>query len=202
VTLLLPGVTPVASPTGIASVDQPNIRSAVAAGTVVQFQKGTYGASSSARNDAGVSYTGSGSNYTWTDTHITSGDVGSYVIGVGIEGRAPQILSVTPGTGFVTDAAPGGTITAASVYIVNPAFVLGDGVTVQGTGSSHGAGSAGGGTIIDDSGTGVTCLLRGGNNVSDYVSRSKIKDLSIWGATSGVLAPPSSACSSTTTPPT
>jgi hypothetical protein len=159
-------------------------------GGTVQIGQGTFTVTSSSRSDAGVSYTGSGSTYSWTDTHITTGDVGSCVIGPGINGRSPKIVSVVAGTSFVTDIAPAGTVSAATMVIVAPAIVIGDGVTLQGQGAPFGAvPGITGGTIIYDNGTGITVFLRGGNNEAAYFGRTKIKDLGLWGkSTNGSFA--------------
>jgi len=177
----------VAAPTGTVSTDQAAIQTKVnaaasAGGGVVVLQPGIYAVTSANRTDAGVSYTGS---LTWTDTHVVSGDVGSYVIGANINGRAPKIVSVTAGTSFVTDIAPGGTVSSASMIITKPGIDLPDGVTIQGAGAATGNVTSGvmtGGTTVFDNGTGCTVFQRGGNNEAAYFSRGGVVGMTIQGA--------------------
>ncbi len=186
----------VAAPTGAAATDAVNIQTQINnassnGGGIVQLQIGTYALSSTSRIDSTVTYysatSGSYPAGSWQDSSITSADVGSYVIGIGINGRSPKILTVvtSPVTYFTTDIAPGGTISASAVTIVNPGIVLPDGVTLQGIAAPSGdveAKTVSGGTTIVDSGTGVSIFLRGGDNIAAYFGRSKIKDLGIWGS--------------------
>ena len=176
----------VAPPTGTAA-DMTAIQAAISAasaagsGTVL-LQAGIYEVTSAVRTDASVSYTGSGSSYTWTDAAITGADIGDYLVGAGINGRSPQIVSVTPGVGFVTDIAPGGTVTSASMTFVISSLFLPDGVTLQGVGAPFGATPlTAGGTVIYDAGNGITVFMRGGNNINFYDGRSKIINLGLRG---------------------
>jgi hypothetical protein len=154
-----------------------------AGGGTVYLPQGTYKVVSAARTDATVSYTGT---LTWTDSHILTADNGSYIIGVGVSGRAPHITGVTNGVGFTTDIAPGGTITAGTVTVVAPALVVPDGVSLEGAGGTYGAlGATTGGSIIYDSGTGITVFLRGGNNTGGYFGRNQFESLTIWGSATG-----------------
>jgi hypothetical protein len=171
--------------------DSTAMNSAIAAassagGGTVFFPQGTYVVSSSSRKDT-VSYT---SGLTIHDTAAANGDVGSYLVGAGIEGRIPKITAVTPGTSFTVDVAPLGSPT--SLYVVKPGFVLPEGVKIQGTGSTYttngfGTGNASSSKILDN-GTGITCLIRGasasGGNAS---SRYGIRDISISGNANATL---------------
>jgi hypothetical protein len=181
------------APTGVAATDTANITAAITAvastGGVVQLRSGTYAVTSAGRTDAGVTYnTGPA---TWSDTHCVSGDVGSYVLGLGINGRAPQILTVTAGVSFTTDIPPQGTVSAASMLIVLLAFVLPEGVTVQGMGAATLTGGAGWGssqietTKILDSGTGITCLIRGA--AVNQSAKFGLKDMAIWGSSNSTM---------------
>ena len=146
-------------------------------GGIVQLGAGTFEVASSARTDAGVSYSAG----TWTDSHITADDVGSFVLGPNILARTPQILIVNPGVSFTTDVAPTGTVTSESMMIVSPGFVLEEGVQVKGMGSlanTNFTSTVTSATRIADIGTGVTCLIRGGA----YAARYGLSQLSIRGS--------------------
>lgn len=185
--VLTQGAVSVPAPTGVATIDTANINTAISSlattGGIVQLQVGTYAVSSFSRTDSSVTYTGSGTNYTWTDASITSADVGRYVLGAGIQGEAPQILSVTVGSGFVTDIAPGGTVSSASVTIVDACMIHIPGVKIKGMGSVYGLNTVGGTatTRITDAGNGPTILTRGS---STFGGRYGLYDLSVWGNTS------------------
>ncbi len=157
-----------------------------AGGGTVFFPQGTYVVSSSSRRDT-VSYT---SGLTIHDTTASNGDVGSYLVGAGIQGRIPKIAGVTPGVSFTVDVAPLGSPT--SLYVVKPGFVLPEGVKIQGAGPAYttngfGTGNASSSKILDK-GTGITCLIRGasasGGNAS---SRYGIRDISISGNANSTL---------------
>ena len=181
-----PAVISVPAPTGVPATDMANIKAAITSlpsGGVVQLQLGTYAVTSASR---AISVTNSAPGTTWTVTTgtVSIADVGSYVIGAGIDGRSPKILTTPTSTSFTTDIAPGSGITASQVTIVSPGIYLPDGVTLAGMGGSFGANLTGG-TVVYDNGTGVSVFLRGGNNLGYYSSRSKIRDLSIWGSATG-----------------
>ncbi len=181
--ILTSGAVSVPAPTGVVALDTANIQNAVnslaTTGGIVQLQPGTYAVSSSARTDTGVTY----SSGTWTDPSITAADVGSYVLGAGIQGEAPLITSVIAGVSFVTDIAPGGTVSSASVVIAVPGIVQVPGVKIKGMGSVYGTNMIGGTatTRITDAGTGWTVLTRGSGT---FGARYGLYDLSIWGNTS------------------
>ena len=191
-------VVGVAVPTGVAATDAAAIQAAdlqvvALGGGMVQLQAGTYACKSTSRTDAGSSYTGSGSNHTWTDTSITAADVGSYVIGTGVQ-ATPMIVSVVAGTSFITDTAIGGTISAASIIVVKAGFTLSPGVTISGLGSTYspnvgyGPGTPST-TKILDSGSGVTCFVRGtvGSSSSTWTQKFGLQKLSIWGNANSTL---------------
>jgi hypothetical protein len=189
-------------PTGVAATDTANIAAALAAvataGGTVQLQAGNYAVSSSARVDTGVTYhsTTSG-NYpanSWADASITAADVGKYVIGgalgtnPGIQSRTPKILTVnTTFNYFTTDIQPNGTVSSAAIRVVQPGFVLPEGVTLNGCGgftTSNGFGSGQGYvTRISDAGSGITCLVRGntGPNSAVWSSTYGLSNISFWG---------------------
>jgi len=150
------------------------------------FPTGTYKVSSSARKDTSVSVSG----VTFTDSSCVAADVGSYVVGAGINGRVPQILTVKPGVSFTVDIAPAGSPT--TIYVVKPAIVLPEGVALIGAGATYtsngfGSGNASSSKILDG-GTGITCLIRGNGAANGNASsRYKIQDLSIWGNNNSTL---------------
>lgn len=162
--------------------DQAAIQAAIAAlptnGGIVFFPSGTYKVSSTKRVDA-VSVSGT----TVTDASCIAGDVGSYCIGVGVNGRIPKILTVNPGVSFTIDFALGGAPT--SLTIVSPGLVLPENVQIWGEGAAYtnngfGAGNASASKILDF-GTGITILTRGGGAVTgNAASRYKLKDISVW----------------------
>lgn len=156
-------------------------------GGIIQLGAGSFGVSSSARTDASVSY----STGTWTDSHILTADVGSYVLGLNINAvKVPKILTVSNGVSFTTDIAPAGTVTSQSVIIVNPAFVLPAGITIKGIGSTFSQSDFSrttAGTKILDSGTGITCLTRGGTGTANMELRHRIEDLSIQGNSNSTM---------------
>lgn len=174
-----------------ATDDSTAINSAITAasgagGGTVFFPQGTYVVSSTSRKDT-VSYT---SGLTVYDTSAVNGDMGSYLVGAGIQGRIPKITAVTPGVSFTVDAAPLGSPT--SLYVVKPGFVLPEGVKIQGAGATYttdgfGTGNTSSSKILDN-GTGITCLIRGasasGGNAS---SRYGLVDISVWGNANSTL---------------
>ena len=87
---------------------------------MVTLQGGTY-AVASVFNTTVTSVTNSGPGTTWTVVAgtVTQADVGRYVIGAGIDGQAPKILTVGTGS-FTTDIAPGSGITTGAITIVAP----------------------------------------------------------------------------------
>ena len=154
-------------------------------GGTVEIGAGTWTFATTARTDASVTYnTGGGHAGTWTDASATGADVGSYIIGANINGRAPKITAVSGGY-ITTDIAPGGTVTSQSVTIVKPGIVIPDGVTLQGQGSTT-TSAAPNTLLVDGTGTGIVVFARGGNNVGDYFGRSRIRDLAIWGSSNGI----------------
>lgn len=181
------GSASVPAPTGNATLDQANIAAAIAnvsaaGGGTVLLQAGTYKASSI--NQAIASVTNSTPGTTWTLVSGSLPPVGSYIIGAGVNGRAPKVLTAA-GSSFTTDIAPGSGITAGAVVAVTPGIYLPDGVCLQGVAAPQGNVSSeavAGGTIVVDSGTGITVFLRGGNGTGGYFGRSKIKDVGIWGS--------------------
>jgi len=131
----------------------------------------------------------------WADTSCQAGDAGSVLIGANINGKAPLITSVNAGVGFVTDLPAGNagqsnsggttTITAQAITIVVPGVNLPDGVSLQGAGAPHGAtGATTGGTVVYDSGSGITVMIRGGADVNYYGGRTKVKDMGLRGTSS------------------
>lgn len=199
-TLLGSGSTfAVAPPSGVVATDTANIQSALAAaaaagGGEVQLQSGIYQVKSSLRADTGCTYTSS--SQTWSDASITAADLGKYVLAGQQQNRVAQIRSVVAGTSFKTDAVPGSNITAETFNIVQPAFVLPEGVQLRGRGSVYttgpsgnfASGTANSTTQIVDTGTGVTCLIRGAGTAgagTTQAARYQLQQLSIWGLTSG-----------------
>lgn len=183
-------------PTGNATTDQANIQAAVATaaasgfGGTVQLQAGAYAGKSFARTDT-VSNAGPGT--TWTDASILATDVGSYVVGPdivgsgGTAGRSPKILTVTPGTGFTTDIAPGAAMAGVSVWVHRPVVVHPEGIKIRGVGGIYAASGATVywtstparfGTAIIDTGSGITIFTRGSNS---YGARYGLYDLVVWG---------------------
>ena len=176
--------------TNDASAIQTAINTASAAGGgTVYLPRGTYKVVSAQRTDASVSYTGSGVNYTWSDNSILASDVGSYVIGNNVKGKAPKIVSVNfAAKTFVTDKSPNGTISSASVVIVAPGLVLPENVTILGDGSSTGGGSGlTTATKIYDTGTGITIFAPGGTPSTGgfYYHRAQVRSLSVWCTSAG-----------------
>jgi Pectate lyase superfamily protein len=170
---------------GVAS-DMTALRNAVSAATAagggtVDLPPGTYKVASSGRTDT---ITGVAGNV-FSDVSAVSGDVGSYVVGVGVQAEVPQIVSVVPGVSFTTDIAPVGVPT--HVLVFNPAIVLPPGVQLLGAGSTYSSTGLGSGTAstskILDTGTGITVLIRGSNGVGP---RTAIRNLSIWGQNTNV----------------
>jgi len=151
-----------------------------AGGGIVLFPDGVFKVVSSARTDA-VTYGGGGS-LTVTDASCVAGDVGSYCLGVGINGKEPIILTVNPGVSFTVDVAPIGVPT--SLTLVKPAIVLPPRVTIVGAGSSAGNtvnwNSGAPSSQILDTGTGVTCLVRGSVS-GTYVFPYSMQDIAIIG---------------------
>jgi hypothetical protein len=172
-------------PTGTASSAAAIAAAAAAAaavnGGIVTFPAGTFKVTSTHRADT-VTYTAN--SLTVADASCVSGDVGSYVAGVNVANRIPQILTVNPGVSFTTDVAAstvGGSFTA---HIGKPGFVLPEGVTFAGQGPVQQVGVPPGNTnpsatVILDTGTGITCLIRG--TASGHSSRYALKNLSLWG---------------------
>ena len=160
----VPSTINVAPPTGVAATDMANLAAAAAAATpggTVQLQTGGY-ATSSSLTASQTSHTvacSSGST-TWT-YNGTAPTVGQYVVGVNVQGRIPQILTVTPGTGFTTDIAPNAPV-SGTVYFVTPSLVLPEGVKLNGVGALKNVNGSGTYiTQIKDSGSGYTVLIRG-----------------------------------------
>lgn len=181
----------VTAPTGVAATDTANIQAQITAasaagGGTVQLQAGTYACTSSARKDTNCGYS---SGHTITDPAAVSGDLGGYLIGADIQGRAPEITAVSVGTGYTVDIAPGETFSGATLYVVQPGVNLPDGIALQGVGAPHGPENAlTGGTVLADSGTGITVLLRGGTNNGTYLSRSRFLNMAVWGNSAGTSA--------------
>ncbi len=149
------------------------------------------------------------SNY-WTDASIVAGDLNSYVIGggtagnsnpIGMEQGAAEIIKVYAGVGFLTDRSPlsiGGSGTlpnAQAMWIVNPAIVLPHGIRLRGSGGlsttsfNTGANGSTSTTLIQDSGSGVTILVRGN---AGYEARFGLEDLTLWGVAGTPTNPQSS----------
>jgi hypothetical protein len=159
--------------------DQVAINSAITAATStggeVFFPTGTYKVSSSGRTDASVSYSGG----TWTDEYIVTADVGSYVLGLNInDAKIPKILTVNNGVSFTTDVAPAGTVTTQNVVIVKPSIIIPSGVNLVGTSYN--------GTKILDYGSGITVLVRGGDQ-SDRPFEFGLDKLSIHGNSNSTM---------------
>jgi hypothetical protein len=168
--------------------DAASVQSAInvantAGGGTVYLPPGTYLVSSTGRLDT-VSCNGT----TITDSSCTNSDIGAYCLGAGINGRVPQIVSVNPGVSFTVDVAPNAVPT--SFYIIQPALLIPPNVQLVGAGMSYTLDNINGvnpsTTKILDSGTGVTCFIRGGGSSAHYSqSTYALKDLSIWGEETG-----------------
>lgn len=158
-------------------------------GGFVEVGYGDINVSSSARTDTSVSYSAG----TWTDSSITSADVGSYVLGANMNNViVPKILTVVNGVSFTTDTAPGGTVTSQAVVIVKPAYVHPAGVTIRGRGMlmSQSAGLGTGSpsaTRVLDSGNGITGLIRGGTGSGGQAQPYGLENISFHGNANSTL---------------
>lgn len=180
-------------PTGVEATDMANLQAAVnaraaAGGGTVQLPANTvYKVHSSIQTMSSVTY----ASGTWTVNTGSVPTVGSFIIGIGVNGRSPEVMTVNSGAKtFTTDIAPGGTITATALYAVIPGVLELENVKIKGFGSSWGGGlPLTGGSKILDSGNGISVFCRGGSpSVGGfYYSRAQLEDLSVWGTTDGSL---------------
>jgi len=152
-----------------------------AGGGTIFFPLGTYKVNSTGRTDGSVSYSGG----TWTDSSITTNDVGSYVLGTNINNaEVPKITSVIPGVSFTTDVAPTGSVSSQNIIIVKPVIVLPPGIILKGAGAafaqSDNSNSNAVAKIVDH-GSGITVLIRGGAGTATQAIRYGMEDISFQG---------------------
>lgn len=154
-----------------------NALSAAGGGTGY-FPPGTYVINSVARTDAITSVSGA----VFNDVSAASGDVGSYVIGVGINGPPLKILSVVPGVSFTTNQAPGGTPT--SVFVISGCLVMPPGIKLKGANSFLTANAWSNFTAtsqILDIGSGVGIICVGNTSNTNQQAPFGFEDISIRG---------------------